>query len=141
MPNTDQAFRLNWTSFNTGEKRADNNGGSDLSIFIGDLAPDVTNTLLYETVTGRYPFVKGAKVVVDTNTGCLNGYGFVRFADDIERTRAMNEMMVNIVQAGLCVSVLQLLRSHLLNNSMDRINFLLKVGSRRKMLCYIQKLN
>ncbi|GKC64836.1 polyadenylate-binding protein RBP47-like protein, partial [Tanacetum coccineum] len=88
---------------------------------------DVTNTLLYETVAGRYPSVKGAKVVVDTNTGCSNGYGFVRFADDIERTRAMNEMMVSIVQAGLCVSVLQLLRSHLLNNSMDRINFLLKV--------------
>ncbi|GJU96747.1 polyadenylate-binding protein RBP47-like protein [Tanacetum coccineum] len=121
MPNTDQAFRLNWTSFSTGEKRANNNGGSDLSIFIGDLAPDVTNTLLYEMVAGRYPSVKGAKVVVDTNTGCLNSYGFVRFADDIERIRAMNEMMVSIVQAGLCISVLQLLRSHLLNNSMDKI--------------------
>nr|GEY20530.1 polyadenylate-binding protein RBP47-like [Tanacetum cinerariifolium] len=93
MPNTDQAFRLNWISFSTGEKRADNNGGSDLSIFIGDLALDVTNTLLYETVAGRYPSVKGATVFVDTNTGCSNGYGFVRFADDIERTRAMNEIM------------------------------------------------
>lgn len=92
MPNTDQAFRLNWASFSTGEKRADNNGGSDLSIFIGDLAPDVTDTLLYETFAGRYPSVKGAKVVVDTNTGCSKGYGFVRFGDENERTRAMNEM-------------------------------------------------
>ncbi|KAL8242502.1 hypothetical protein R6Q59_012804 [Mikania micrantha] len=40
----------------------------------------------------RYPSVKGAKVVLDTNTGCSKGYGFVRFADENERTRAMNEM-------------------------------------------------
>lgn len=90
MPNTDQVFRLNWASFSTGEKRADT--GSDLSIFIGDLAPDVTDAMLYETFAGRYSSVKGAKVVVDTNTGCSKGYGFVRFGDENERTRAMNEM-------------------------------------------------
>ncbi|KAI3815190.1 hypothetical protein L1987_14850 [Smallanthus sonchifolius] len=90
MPNTDQVFRLNWASFSSGEKRAD--VGSDLSIFIGDLAPDVTDALLYETFAGRYPSVKGAKVVVDTNTGCSKGYGFVRFGDENERSRAMNEM-------------------------------------------------
>ncbi|KAL7602196.1 polyadenylate-binding protein RBP47 isoform X1 [Lactuca sativa] len=90
MPTTDQAFRLNWASFSTGEKRAEI--GSDLSIFIGDLAPDVTDTILYETFAGRYPSVKGAKVVVDTNTGCSKGYGFVRFSDENEKTRAMNEM-------------------------------------------------
>ncbi|KAI3769858.1 hypothetical protein L6452_00972 [Arctium lappa] len=90
MPNTDQAFRLNWASFSTGDKRGDT--GSDLSIFVGDLAPDVTDTLLHETFASRYPSVKGAKVVVDTNTGCSKGYGFVRFSDENERTRAMNEM-------------------------------------------------
>lgn len=90
MPSTDQAFRLNWASFSTGEKRGDT--GSDLSIFVGDLAPDVTDTLLHETFASRYPSVKGAKVVVDTNTGCSKGYGFVRFSDENERTRAMNEM-------------------------------------------------
>ncbi|KAI7734931.1 hypothetical protein M8C21_010367 [Ambrosia artemisiifolia] len=90
MPNTDQVFRLNWASFNSGEKRADT--GSDLSIFIGDLAPDVTDALLYETFAGRYPSVKGAKVVFDMNTGCSKGYGFVRFSDENERTRAMTEM-------------------------------------------------
>ncbi|GJX88591.1 polyadenylate-binding protein RBP47 [Tanacetum coccineum] len=91
MPNTDQAFRLNWASFSTGEKRGGDTG-SDLSIFVGDLAPDVTDTILHETFASRYPSVKGAKVVVDTNTGCSKGYGFVRFSDDNERTRAMNEM-------------------------------------------------
>ncbi|KAF5778236.1 putative RNA recognition motif domain, nucleotide-binding alpha-beta plait domain superfamily [Helianthus annuus] len=90
MPNTDQVFRLNWESFSSGDKRADS--GSDLSIFIGDLAPDVTDALLYETFSGRYPSVKGAKVVFDSNTGCSKGYGFVRFGDESESTRVMSEM-------------------------------------------------
>ncbi len=90
MPNTEQAFRLNWASFSTGERRPD--AGSDLSIFVGDLTPDVTDTLLHETFASRYPSVKGAKVVVDANTLRSKGYGFVRFGDENERSRAMNEM-------------------------------------------------
>ncbi|XP_076931818.1 polyadenylate-binding protein RBP47-like [Bidens hawaiensis] len=90
MPNTDQVFRLNWASFSTGEKRGDI--GSDLSIFVGDLAPNVTDSILLETFASRYPSVKGAKVVVDTNTMCSKGYGFVRFSDESERSKAMNEM-------------------------------------------------
>lgn len=90
MPNTDQTFRLNWATSNSGDKRSDS--GSDLSIFVGDLAGDVTDTLLHETFASRYSSVKGAKVVTDPNTGRSKGYGFVRFADDNERTRAMSEM-------------------------------------------------
>lgn len=90
MPNTEQTFRLNWATFSTGDRRAD--AGSDLSIFVGDLTPDVTDTVLHETFATRYTSVKGAKVVVDTNTGRSKGYGFVRFGDENERTRAMTEM-------------------------------------------------
>ncbi|KAG9450966.1 hypothetical protein H6P81_010931 [Aristolochia fimbriata] len=90
MPNTDQPFRLNWASFSMGERRSDS--GSDHSIFVGDLASDVTDTLLQETFASRYPSVKGAKVVIDANTGRSKGYGFVRFGDDNERQRAMSEM-------------------------------------------------
>ncbi|XP_010275610.1 PREDICTED: polyadenylate-binding protein RBP47-like isoform X2 [Nelumbo nucifera] len=90
MPNTDHPFRLNWASFSTGERRSD--AGSDRSIFVGDLAADVTDTLLQETFASRYPSVKGAKVVIDANTGRSKGYGFVRFGDDNERSRAMTEM-------------------------------------------------
>lgn len=90
MPNTDQPFRLNWASFSSGERRSD--VGSDQSIFVGDLASDVTDALLQETFASRYPTVKGAKVVIDANTGRSKGYGFVRFADDNERSRAMTEM-------------------------------------------------
>nr|GLL18228.1 polyadenylate-binding protein RBP47-like [Ipomoea trifida] len=90
MPNTDQLFRLNWATFSMGEKRLNN--GSDLSIFVGDLAADVTDTLLLDTFSSKYPSVKAAKVVIDANTGRSKGYGFVRFGDDNERSQAMTEM-------------------------------------------------
>ncbi|KAF6162513.1 hypothetical protein GIB67_003059, partial [Kingdonia uniflora] len=90
MLNTDQPFKLNWASFSMGDRRTDM--GSDRSIFVGDLASDVTDTLLQETFASKYPSVKGAKVVMDANTGRSKGYGFVRFGDDTERSRAMTEM-------------------------------------------------
>ncbi|XP_016462241.2 LOW QUALITY PROTEIN: polyadenylate-binding protein RBP47 [Nicotiana tabacum] len=102
MPNAEQPFRLNWSAFNAGEKRADagagagagagSGSGSDLSIFVGDLAPDVTDAMLRDTFASRYTSVKGAKVVIDSNTGRSKGYGFVRFGDENERSQAMTEM-------------------------------------------------
>ncbi|CAH8392756.1 unnamed protein product [Eruca vesicaria subsp. sativa] len=91
MPNSEQPFRLNWASFSTGEKRAVENG-PELSIFVGDLSPDVTDTMLQELFVERYPSVKSAKVVIDSNTGRSKGYGFVRFGDESERSRALTEM-------------------------------------------------
>ncbi|XVE78884.1 hypothetical protein DITRI_Ditri14bG0014000 [Diplodiscus trichospermus] len=90
MPGTDQMFRLNWASFGIGERRTD--PGPEHSIFVGDLAPDVTDYLLQETFRAHYPSVRGAKVVTDPNTGRSKGYGFVKFADETERNRAMTEM-------------------------------------------------
>ncbi|KAJ1436805.1 RNA-binding domain superfamily, partial [Sesbania bispinosa] len=90
MPNTEQPFRLNWATFSTGDKNSDN--APDLSIFVGDLAADVTDSLLHETFASKYPSVKAAKVVFDANTGRSKGYGFVRFGDDNERSQAMTHM-------------------------------------------------
>ncbi|CAN6167234.1 unnamed protein product [Urochloa humidicola] len=90
MPNTDQPFRLNWASFSMGDRRSD--VASDHSIFVGDLASDVNDATLLETFSSRYSSVKGAKVVIDANTGRSKGYGFVRFGDDSEKTHAMTEM-------------------------------------------------
>lgn len=90
MPNSDQPFRLNWASFSMGDRRYDI--ASDHSIFVGDLAPDVTDALLQETFASKYPSVKGAKVVFDVNTGRSKGYGFVRFGNDSEKALAMTEM-------------------------------------------------
>lgn len=90
MPNTELPFRLNWATFSATDRRPDT--GSDLSIFVGDLAADVTDAMLQETFSSRFTSVKGAKVVIDSNSGRSKGYGFVRFGDENERTRAMTEM-------------------------------------------------
>ncbi|KAF2304976.1 hypothetical protein GH714_000835 [Hevea brasiliensis] len=89
MPNGEQNFRLNWASFSGGDKRDDT---PDFTIFVGDLAADVTDYQLQETFRVRYPSVKGAKVVIDRLTGRTKGYGFVRFGDESEQLRAMTEM-------------------------------------------------
>lgn len=90
MPNVEQHYRLNWASFGTGEKRSD--GTPDFTIFVGDLASDVTDYMLQETFRAHYPSVKGAKVVTDKLSGRMKGYGFVRFSDESEQLRAMTEM-------------------------------------------------
>ncbi|XP_048617040.1 polyadenylate-binding protein RBP47C-like [Brassica napus] len=87
MPNTDMPFRLNWASSSTGEENE-----HELSIFVGDLAPDVSNSLLYNTFSEIYPSVRAAIVIIDTYTGISKGFGFVRFGDVNERTKAMTEM-------------------------------------------------
>ncbi|XP_051216816.1 polyadenylate-binding protein RBP47 [Lolium perenne] len=90
MPNTDRAFKLNWASYSVGEKRSEL--ASDHSIFVGDLAVDVTDEMLMELFANKYRSVKGAKVIIDANTGRSRGYGFVRFGDDSDKTHAMTEM-------------------------------------------------
>ncbi|XP_052165227.1 RNA-binding protein L-like isoform X1 [Oryza glaberrima] len=87
MPNVEQTYRLNWAS--AGEKRDDT---PDYTIFVGDLAADVTDYILQETFRVHYPSVKGAKVVTDKMTMRSKGYGFVKFGDPSEQARAMTEM-------------------------------------------------
>lgn len=90
MPNSEQNFRLNWATLGAGERRADDT--PDYTIFVGDLASDVTDYVLQETFRVHYPSIKGAKVVTDRTTGRSKGYGFVRFGDEGEQVRAMSEM-------------------------------------------------
>ncbi|XP_074581558.1 polyadenylate-binding protein RBP45 isoform X2 [Curcuma longa] len=89
MPNSEQAFRLNWATCGAGERRGD---GADYTVFVGDLAADVTDYLLQETFKSHYPSVKGAKIVTDRLTGRSKGYGFVKFSDLNEQTKALTEM-------------------------------------------------
>ncbi|KAE8670592.1 Polyadenylate-binding protein RBP45B [Hibiscus syriacus] len=89
MPNGDSNYRLNWASFSSGEKREES---PEFTIFVGDLAADVTDYMLQETFRVHFQSVKGAKVVTDRATGRTKGYGFVRFGDETEYNRAMSEM-------------------------------------------------
>jgi RNA recognition motif-containing protein len=85
MPNTDQVFRLNWAAFGVGKGNPEGDGpcfilckaprsqacsssltaphtAADYSIFVGDLAPDVTDFLLQEHFRQFFPSVRSAKV-------------------------------------------------------------------------------
>jgi RNA recognition motif-containing protein len=90
MPGTEHTFKLNWASSSSGEKPPD--AGPDHVILVGNLASDVTDYLLQETFRVNYSSVSWAKVVTDPNTGRSKGYGFVKFADENEKTCAMTEM-------------------------------------------------
>ena len=91
MPKAEQRYRLNWPAFGSGEKVPE-----DYTIFVGNLAPDVTDNLLQETFGSRYHSVKEAKVIIDNITRRSKGYGFVRFGNEKEKARAiivMNGML------------------------------------------------
>jgi len=62
MPNTQSSWRLNWASFGL-RSRAAGDGGSvtegvtEFSIFVGDLAPEVSDGVLLETFRSLYTSV------------------------------------------------------------------------------------
>ncbi|KAI9026940.1 hypothetical protein DFJ74DRAFT_529873 [Hyaloraphidium curvatum] len=102
IPGTPRAFRLNWAS-GAGAQPAVaprpwaggaigmDRGGPEFSVFVGDLAPEVTDYMLASLFT-HYPSFKTAKVVTDPVTNVSRGYGFVRFTDESEQVRAIAEM-------------------------------------------------
>ena len=93
IPGTEQFFRLNWASHSSGStSQQDGGDGSEHSIFVGDLSPDVTDYTLQEFFRTYYPSVKSARVVTDPLTGRPKGYGFVRFMNEQERDKAILEM-------------------------------------------------
>ncbi|KAJ2545252.1 hypothetical protein EV175_005824, partial [Coemansia sp. RSA 1933] len=66
--------------------------GPEYSLFVGDLASEVTDVQLAHEFRCRYPSVRAAKVVTDPITMLPRGYGFVRFGDEADQQRALAEM-------------------------------------------------
>lgn len=59
MPGTtDQVFRLNWAAYGVGRTT----NLIEFSLFVGDVAPDVTDYTLQETFRQYFPSVRSAKV-------------------------------------------------------------------------------
>ncbi|KAH9948738.1 hypothetical protein B0H21DRAFT_211430 [Amylocystis lapponica] len=121
MPNSSKPFALNWASSVPSVPMAPVTTGQSISIpgvqnpqypkeysiFVGDLAPEVSNSDLVAVfrnpVLGlrndrepRFirPFLscKSAKIMLDPVTGVSRGYGFVRFTDEADQQRALVEM-------------------------------------------------
>ncbi|KZT70338.1 hypothetical protein DAEQUDRAFT_764783 [Daedalea quercina L-15889] len=121
MPNSSKPFSLNWASSVPSASVPPTMPGQTItlpsgqnpqypkeySIFVGDLAPEVSNSDLVAVfrnpVLGlrndrepRFirPFLscKSAKIMLDPVTGVSRGYGFVRFTDEADQQRALIEM-------------------------------------------------
>lgn len=121
MPNSTKPFVLNWASsptpspatatFNpaaaTGVGQPLPNQQKEYSIFVGDLAPETSNSDLVAVFRNPVlglrndrapkfirPFYscKSAKIMLDPVTGVSRGYGFVRFTDEADQQRALIEM-------------------------------------------------
>ena len=71
-----------------------NNAAKDdeISIFVGDLGPKVTDEQLRSTFAAYFPRVRGAKVVLDQATGKSKGFGFVRFGTQAEADKVLARM-------------------------------------------------
>lgn len=116
IPNSSRPFKLNWASggglaerrYNPTLPGPDNiytpaftnmqyldsrdDRGPEYSIFVGDLAPDVNEFALMAHFQSRFASCKSAKIMTDPISGQSRGYGFVRFADEVEQQRSLTEM-------------------------------------------------
>jgi hypothetical protein len=81
--------RLAWAAAGLGRAAP---AGEDHSLFVGDLAPDVSDLILQEYFRQFYPSVRSAKVIADAASARSKGYGFVRFGAAAERDAALAEM-------------------------------------------------
>jgi hypothetical protein len=64
----------------------------DFSVYVGDLDPNVTDSILLETFTSRFKSVLSASVIVDPITKRSKKYGFVRFGTNEDSQNAIFEM-------------------------------------------------
>ncbi|KAJ3788912.1 hypothetical protein GGU10DRAFT_85622 [Lentinula aff. detonsa] len=122
MPNSTKPFAMSWaamvpslipasapaTTFGThGPSMAPQPYSKEYSIFVGDLAPETSNSDLVAVFRNPVlglrndrepkfirPFLscKSAKIMLDPVTGVSRGYGFVRFTDETDQQRALIEM-------------------------------------------------
>jgi RNA recognition motif-containing protein len=87
VPGTNVVFRLNWGS--GGIRKVT---GTEYSLFVGDLSPQVTDPMLLQCFSTHFRSTTSAKVITDAATGQSKGYGFVRFSDAFDCEDALTRM-------------------------------------------------
>ncbi|RKP29747.1 RNA-binding domain-containing protein [Metschnikowia bicuspidata] len=66
---------------------------AEYSLFVGDLAAEVSEDMLYARFNQQYPgAVKQVRITSDANTGDSKGFGFVRFAHPDALNASLREM-------------------------------------------------
>lgn len=89
-PQGTRTFRLNWASGATLTSSIPTK--PEYSLFVGDLSPTVTEADLLTLFQKKFKSVKTVRVMTDPITGASRCFGFIRFGDETERTRALVEM-------------------------------------------------
>ncbi|KAM6920734.1 tRNA selenocysteine 1-associated protein 1-like isoform 1-T1 [Lycodopsis pacificus] len=94
--NPPRKFKLNYATYGkrpeagiTGSDITPNTRLPEFSVFVGDLASEVDDFQLHQ-VFKKYLSCKGAKVVTD-QYGYSRGYGFVKFGEEGEQKKAIEE--------------------------------------------------
>ncbi|KAM6948516.1 tRNA selenocysteine 1-associated protein 1-like [Aplochiton taeniatus] len=82
--NPPRKFKLNYATYG---KRPE--AGPEFSVFVGDLSNEVDDFQLHHFFK-KYASCKGAKVVTD-QYGNSRGYGFVKFTDESEQKKSIEE--------------------------------------------------
>ncbi|PVU90911.1 hypothetical protein BB561_004654 [Smittium simulii] len=85
----DYEICVNWAS--NGKAQITEKQPTDFSIFVGDLASEVTEQLLTETFSSFASF-KNAKVMIDPNTNQSRGFGFIYFNSHEDAMTAIQTM-------------------------------------------------
>lgn len=99
IPGSVRTLKLNWASGSNYSGQPDDFGSkttknvNDFSVFVGDLATEVTESMLFDAFNKEFPNeVKQAKIMMDPVTKLSKGFGFVRFASGFLQQKALNEM-------------------------------------------------
>ncbi|KAM9428731.1 tRNA selenocysteine 1-associated protein 1-like isoform 1-T1 [Salvelinus alpinus] len=85
LPVQPRKFKLNYATYG---KRPE--AGPEFSVFVGDLSSEVDDYQLHQFFLKKYPSCKGGKVVSD-QYGNSRGYGFIKFEDENEQKKAIDE--------------------------------------------------
>lgn len=89
--NQKKYFRLNWASGAT--LSAPIVQMPEFSLFVGDLSASTTEAHLLAFFQKKFPnSIKTVRVMTDPVSGKSRCFGFVRFTEELERQRALNEM-------------------------------------------------
>eukprot|EP00210_Caulerpa_lentillifera_P009165 g8737.t2 len=94
---TGVVFRMNWAVHGQGKRTS----SEDHSLFVGDLAGEVTEGILLEHFKTHYPTATNARVIMDLTTGRSKGYGFVRFSTEQARDHAIHKMHGTVLRSKI----------------------------------------
>lgn len=114
IPGTNRLFKLNWAlagqqqpqqllplpqsnHYSNGHQPNTNVNSEEYSIFVGDLAPDVTDSVLFDFFHSQYPSCSSARIMMDQVSGNSRGYGFVKFTNELEQNQLLLEMQSAIL--------------------------------------------